>query len=640
MPTKKINPIEEHFEKGVLGIAVIVLLYTLFAYMISSPTNVLIDGEVARPGQAYLLVRQNAERIEQKARDQQSQWPKIQVPATATTRDPALKLVGLPDDLKLALAPVVPMNIGGPERNKQITILTKYDLPPVPVPEKLVFSTGRSTLELKSTEYLQDLLKNFEDEAEISWVTVAGQIDMEKQRSAMEYLPEKLEREPLFFRADLQRTQVGADGKLGKWVDVPSVLDPKALLLEPNKPLTVDSFDNLTAAIANLFRSPTEIENYALTPAFPPLTLGGPDEWKDPTESEKEIKAQAEVKPAVEKPKPVRRAPRSRSVGPGLGGGLTGGPGGLGGNAPMMGNERPRRGGNRPTEAINRQRAGGPEMGPGGMPGMPGMPMGPGGMDPRGPGGFPMGPGGPGMPQQRVTPQRETMRMTDEQRKNQKTLTVWVHDLTATPGKTYKYRMRVVMFNPLAGYTPILKKPENTLLVGIEGSWSESSVPVTVERENYFFLSNVSNGAKSVTVTIYKWNAGYIYKENFEVKPGQSIGGKKMVGKTWRNQLDGKIIESRQEIDFGTGATLQEVTPNVEVTVQEAGKPSTEARKETATVITVKMDDGTILKQDTLNISFDKDIKKYKDVLYKQGRRLVEAKAKDLIEKAKAGKEK
>ena len=79
MPTKKINPIEEHFEKGILGISVIVLLYFLFAYMITSPTSVELGMTKVRPGQAYALILKEAESLDQKAKQQESQWPEIQV---------------------------------------------------------------------------------------------------------------------------------------------------------------------------------------------------------------------------------------------------------------------------------------------------------------------------------------------------------------------------------------------------------------------------------------------------------------------------------------------------------------------------------------------------------------------------------
>ena len=58
MPAKKNNPIESHFEKAILGLGAIVLLYTLFVFTISSPTSVLIETTQARPGQASKLVRE------------------------------------------------------------------------------------------------------------------------------------------------------------------------------------------------------------------------------------------------------------------------------------------------------------------------------------------------------------------------------------------------------------------------------------------------------------------------------------------------------------------------------------------------------------------------------------------------------
>ena len=68
MPAKKPHPVETHFEKALLGIAVLVLLYVLFAFTISSPTSVMIDTTPARPGEAYKLVREKAEELETRAK--------------------------------------------------------------------------------------------------------------------------------------------------------------------------------------------------------------------------------------------------------------------------------------------------------------------------------------------------------------------------------------------------------------------------------------------------------------------------------------------------------------------------------------------------------------------------------------------
>jgi hypothetical protein len=231
-----------------------------------------------------------------------------------------------------------------------------------------------------------------------------------------------------------------------------------------------------------------------------------------------------------------------------------------------------------------------------GMPGMAGPP--PGMMMPgapaMGPGGY--GPAVPGMRGRTSVSETRVTKLTDEERKKQKTLWVWVHDLTAKPGKTYKYQMKVFMYNPLAGYKKILKTPENNLVVGLASPWSSASEPVKVVSEYYIFLSTIGDGNKTANLLVYKWHNGWLYKENFEVKPGQTIGAKKKV-KIYRKVAEGLIQEPTQDLDFNTGAVLQNVQ---------------------GTEVALKMSDGTIIKQDTSNINSDKDLKKCKSTITSQ----------------------
>ena len=49
MAKQMINPVERHFEKGVLGAAVLMLIGIIALYLISSPNQLEIDGQKATP---------------------------------------------------------------------------------------------------------------------------------------------------------------------------------------------------------------------------------------------------------------------------------------------------------------------------------------------------------------------------------------------------------------------------------------------------------------------------------------------------------------------------------------------------------------------------------------------------------------
>ncbi len=639
MPTKKNNPIEEHFEKGILGIAAIVLLYILFAFTISSPTSIMIGTEQAAPGQAYKIIRQKADEIDQKVQQQVSLWPKPKAPKVET--EPTL--TGLPETLRKPLVPVVPIS----SEKKYIPGIAKkgdFDIPKVLPVQKVVATVGRSTVDLTSEEKLSEIIQVTTKETERSWVSISGQIDLERQRKEVEKYPDRVEKEPVYFRVDLQRAEVGADGKLGAWEPVPSILNPKGLLLSPEDSLKMENLAAVGKIRNPLLKSLKQIEGYALTPDFPVVVAG--DEWSDPSQSQEEKKVTKMEKEPTER---LDRQPLGRGPGggPGLpvpsgggnrkggsrgggsrgGKGVGGGGGGGGGGNPMMlggpgggggGAYAPVPGaGGASNKRTSRKSVNVRELNTNPKGEMQGFEGPPGGMPPgaMGPGVYGPGPRKPGMrgqPGITMTDKEEWIKaLPDEERKKEKTLWVWVHDFTAKPGKTYKYQMRVVMLNPLAGYKLLLKTPENNLLVGLISPWSEASAPVTVIRENYVFIGSPGDGNKTVNMVVYKWYNGWLYKEIFDVKPGQTIGMKRKEAKVYSKTPVEILQQPAMEMDFNTGIVLQDIQSNVQVTVNE---PNGGTRQETATVVTIKMPDGTLVKQDTSNISYDKDLKKCKNI--------------------------
>ncbi len=136
-------------------------------------------------------------------------------------------------------------------------------------------------------------------------------------------------------------------------------------------------------------------------------------------------------------------------------------------------------------------------------------------------------------------------------------LVFWAHDDTAEPKKTYRYRIRLGVFNPIAG-TPVLSAKAETgaqsfdKLRMVSGStvlsgspskdkvepqdksrvknailWSEFSSPTqTVEIPGvlYFFAKGIQEAARKVTVQVSKYMMGYWHSEDFLVGQGEVIG--------------------------------------------------------------------------------------------------------------------
>ena len=106
---------------------------------------------------------------------------------------------------------------------------------------------------------------------------------------------------------------------------------------------------------------------------------------------------------------------------------------------------------------------------------------------------------------------------TTDLSKMREPLVFWQHDDTVEPQKTYQYRMRLGVFNPVAQ-----GEQDDPIL------WSEFSdvtKPVDIPGRLYFCASRPET-AKTVTVTVCKYFLGYWRSEDFRgIGPGGAIGG-------------------------------------------------------------------------------------------------------------------
>jgi len=191
--------------------------------------------------------------------------------------------------------------------------------------------------------------------------------------------------------------------------------------------------------------------------------------------------------------------------------------------------------------------------------------------------------------------------------KTEKGLKIWAHDLKAAVGKTYCYRMRVVMYNPLAGWTLFLKDRDALLQAGLASPWSDISNPVTVQKDLYFFVNRSLDDREGARIIVYKWHKGWLCKESFRVELGQTIGGKKV--STFYKEQGTRLTKERGKVDFSTGAILLTCESPVTVTVRDRlDKRSGEfviREDPEATVIVARLSTGELVRQDTANVRDD-----------------------------------
>ena len=132
----------------------------------------------------------------------------------------------------------------------------------------------------------------------------------------------------------------------------------------------------------------------------------------------------------------------------------------------------------------------------------------------------------------------------------------WAHDDTVEPRKSYRYRMRLGVFNPIAGTNQFIeqdKSLKNKVILWSE--FSDATGTVDIPGTLYFFPREIQEAAKTVTVTACRYVLGYWYCKDFMVKAGETIG----------NVVGLEPLESQEQltvpeqIDYTTGAVLIDV---------------------------------------------------------------------------------
>jgi len=109
-------------------------------------------------------------------------------------------------------------------------------------------------------------------------------------------------------------------------------------------------------------------------------------------------------------------------------------------------------------------------------------------------------------------------------------LPVWVHDITAEPGRVYRYHIRTVVNNPLFGRGPYLADAQQDAAASavLNGPWSSWSGPITIaDPKQYFVISasendNIGNGPRAA-VEVYEFYYGYWRKGAATLEPGDTI---------------------------------------------------------------------------------------------------------------------
>ncbi len=125
-------------------------------------------------------------------------------------------------------------------------------------------------------------------------------------------------------------------------------------------------------------------------------------------------------------------------------------------------------------------------------------------------------------------------------------------DSTMAIGASYRYRVRLVVLNPLLTYDGAvaaenLAEARKKFITSKPSQWS---TPIRLTREVHFFVTGANVMASKMSVTVYARKWGQWVEKKFNVQPGEPIGGVQNVSLV--NPL--KTERQSVEVDFSTGA--------------------------------------------------------------------------------------
>ncbi len=628
-----ISLIELHLEKGVLGLTVVWLIFVGVRYLVLEPNKIEFGSERLGPAELDEAIQRRAEELQRAVRSAQPKAEPVPnfsqeleqgfnagVLGGATQNAPPL-----PSTLRVVgqFGAALPKLEEGQEAENVASVTPLR-------PRQVVARTGISLV-----HKLQAALAPGAEAAppaasegpvELSWVTVGAYYPKEAQLREMTnagYAPYRAK--VYVVGVDVQRQEVTPVGEYGPWEDVPPAKAiPKIDIPDPVYDDKSGELINQTA-IDEARSKVYEAQQLLMQPWFYPLDAG--DEWDVPPLPGLETEQKEEEKPAEAKKGKSEAEPPSgggraappapppppsggrgmappaggggRGMAPGATGGRTAGPFGGGGAAPpppesgakratedlraarkalkdkdwstaeqkadaVLNNGDASRGAKSQAERIKREAQRGREPQPEKGPRRAAMPVW----------------------------QGPTQLVTNPEKEGEPAL--WFHDDSVAPGKTYRYRLRVKLWNPYVGRRASLRDPalaDKTVLVG---EWSLPSAPITVAPRRHFFVRGPVFGEPAAAVEVFTWYKGNWLKEDFKVRVGDAVGESREVR---TGEVDKDDKPKRETVDFGTGALVLDLRFDEPVLLRRAaGKQGEFAYREAKTVALVYLDpvDGQV----------------------------------------------
>ncbi len=562
---------EEHLEKIILVIVGLVCVWLLITRVIFSPNEVAYRDGKYSPGAVDDIVYEEAVLL----RDKINNPPTDPEPYKSKLSEFVALLDSSISDIDVELWPQVPYTVDGQTKGKG----GRYRLPHIGNVNDVAVEHIRAVAYVPTDIITPEnpYEKAPHEPNDIDLVTVEAKFDIEGlyKRFRYSFVDDVGEQwadpclaKPIFAAVQLQRQELGEDGSWGDWQNVPrSKIDHYGKLFE-----IAEYADSLPASRLKVWKlqfNDWQLQTDLLQPPAYQIASAN-EEWYPPTihrkfldmqrrETLDERRKAREEEEEREKTRDDRtnvrrtRNPRSTVAGGRVGGGVpdTGVTDSLYGVGGDTTRRRSARSGNirrrstddtlGQTDRRTRSTRGRTDTGVYDdyymMPGLPGDRLtrrGPSMLD--------------------VYDEYDKILLTRLTllEKMREPLVFWAHDDTIEPTKSYRYRIRLGVFNPVAGTNQLSEQDisrKNEVIL-----WSEFSnitEPVDIPGRLYFFAKHIHEATKVVTVQVSKYLMGYWRSKDFTVSQGEVIGGvvENESAKPETTRGGRSIIDSRSMID-------------------------------------------------------------------------------------------
>ena len=136
-------------------------------------------------------------------------------------------------------------------------------------------------------------------------------------------------------------------------------------------------------------------------------------------------------------------------------------------------------------------------------------------------------------------------------------LHIWAHDDTVLAGSTYRYRMRLGVFNPTAGRGWFDgKDKEYANSVVLWSQYTDITKSIEIDPMIYFFPVGMSKNEESVSIQVSKYAMGNWKSHQFDVLPGQTIGYE-IEDEKKKNTFNDEMDMGMMEDEYGQGYATQ-----------------------------------------------------------------------------------